>query len=195
LFQVEQIVMENKTESLSFGWTKKQKVEPKKRFVFSQNEQTDDNPINNKESLTKEEKEARSKRLKDEGIALAESLQYRNALAKWDEAIEYQETATLYEMKAQILLELQEPFPAVKAAEIAIRLEPQWAEGFLTLGRAQLHLGEVELAVGSLETGAKLNKEMEGLQEELNIARTLLLKQKKSGTVQHRITVIDETEE
>lgn len=40
---------------------------------------------------------------------------------------------------------LQEVFPAVEAAEMALKLRPLWWEGWQTLGRAQLNLGEVDL--------------------------------------------------
>lgn len=40
---------------------------------------------------------------------------------------------------------LQEVFPAVEAAEMAAKLDPLWWEGWQTLGRAQLNLGEVDL--------------------------------------------------
>lgn len=40
---------------------------------------------------------------------------------------------------------LQEVFPAVEAAEMAVKLNPLWWEGWQTLGRAQLNLGEVDL--------------------------------------------------
>lgn len=45
----------------------------------------------------------------------------------------------------QVLTILQEVFPAVKAAEMAVKFRPLWWEGWRTLGRAQLNLGEVDL--------------------------------------------------
>lgn len=47
-------------------------------------------------------------------------------------------------------MELGEVFPAVEAAEKAVKLDPTWAVARQTLGRAQLGFGEVEL-VFSLE--------------------------------------------
>ena len=40
---------------------------------------------------------------------------------------------------------LQEVFPAVQAAEMVVKLRPLWWEGWQTLGRAQLSLGELDL--------------------------------------------------
>lgn len=56
----------------------------------------------------------------------------------------------------QVLSILQEVFPAVEAAEIALKLRPLWWEGWQTLGRAQLNLGEVDLV--SLAEHCKKNQ-------------------------------------
>lgn len=55
----------------------------------------------------------------------------------------------------QVLTILQEAFPAVTAAETAVKLRPLWWEGWQTLGRAQLNLGEVDL----VSTAAMVTKE------------------------------------
>ena len=47
----------------------------------------------------------------------------------------------------QVLLELNELFPAVKAAEQAVVLDPTWAVAWQTLGRAQISLGEIEMVM------------------------------------------------
>jgi len=51
-----------------------------------------------------------------------------------------------------VLTILQEVFPAVKAAEMVVKLKPMWWEGWQTLGRAQLSLGEVDLVRTRAET-------------------------------------------
>ncbi|XP_062905703.1 tetratricopeptide repeat protein 33 isoform X3 [Mobula hypostoma] len=85
----------------------------------------------------------KSKRLKDEGVFLSENGRYWEAIGRWDEAIQLTpDCAALYEMKAQVLMILNEVFQAVQAAETAVRLNPQWWEAWQTLGRAQLSLGE-----------------------------------------------------
>ncbi|XP_071768086.1 tetratricopeptide repeat protein 33 [Centroberyx gerrardi] len=100
---------------------------------------------------------AKSKRLKEEGAALAEQGRHWEAVKKWDEAIQLTpDDPLLYEMKSQVLTTLQEVFPAVKAAEMAVKLRPLWWEGWQTLGRAQLNLGEVDLAVRSFQVAIHL---------------------------------------
>ncbi|XP_071219060.1 tetratricopeptide repeat protein 33-like [Salvelinus alpinus] len=89
---------------------------------------------------------AKSKRLKEEGVVLAQEGRHWEAVKRWDEAIQMTpENPLLYEMKSQVLTVLQEVFPAVQAAEMAVKLRPLWWEGWQTLGRAQLGLGEVDL--------------------------------------------------
>lgn len=94
----------------------------------------------------------KSKRLKEEGVFLSENGRYWEAIGRWDEAIQLMpDCAALYEMKAQVLMILNEVFQAVQAAETAVRLNPQWWEALQTLGRAQLSLGEVTLALRSFQ--------------------------------------------
>ncbi|XP_037553352.1 tetratricopeptide repeat protein 33 [Nematolebias whitei] len=77
-------------------------------------------------------------------------------------------------MKSQVLTILHEVFPAVKAAEMAVKFQPLWWEGWQTLGRAQLSLGEVDLAVRSFQIAIHLCPSETSLwQEDLNWAWTL----------------------
>lgn len=66
---------------------------------------------------------------------------------------------SLWFLSVQVLSILQEVFPAVEAAEMAVKLRPLWWEGWQTLGRAQLNLGEVDL-VSLPEHTQKRNKMM-----------------------------------
>ncbi|XP_060617408.2 tetratricopeptide repeat protein 33 [Anolis sagrei] len=105
-----------------------------------------------KKGLLLEECLAKSKRLKEEGTVLAESERFREAVHKWDEALQLTpEDATLYEMKSQVLMSLHEMFPAVHAAEMAVQRDPHSWEAWQTLGRAQLGLGEIALAIRSFQ--------------------------------------------
>ncbi|XP_013994758.1 tetratricopeptide repeat protein 33 isoform X5 [Salmo salar] len=85
---------------------------------------------------------AKGNRLKEEGTVLAQEGRHWEAIKRWDEAIQLTpDNPLLYEMKSQVLTILQEVFPAVQAAEMAVKLRPLWWEGWQTLGRAQLSLG------------------------------------------------------
>ncbi|KAI3362164.1 hypothetical protein L3Q82_012487 [Scortum barcoo] len=113
--------------------------------------------IKRRREILLEDCKTKSKRLKDEGTLLAEQGRHWEAIKKWDEAIQLTpDNAVLYEMKSQVLTILQEVFPAVKAAEMVVKLRPLWWEGWQTLGRSQLNLGEVDLAVRSFQVAIHL---------------------------------------
>ncbi|XP_051979422.1 tetratricopeptide repeat protein 33-like [Xyrauchen texanus] len=134
---------------------------------------------------------AKSKRLKDEGILLAEQGRNWEALKRWDEALQLTpDDAVLYEMKSQVLVILQEVFLAVQSAEMATGLRPLWWEAWQTLGRAQLSLGEVELAVRSFQVAVHLYPSQCALwEEDLNWALQL---QKQKQAIRQRATKEDE---
>ncbi|XP_068430578.1 tetratricopeptide repeat protein 33 [Clinocottus analis] len=113
--------------------------------------------IKRRREILLEDCAAKSQRLKDEGSVLAEHGRHWEAIKKLDEAIQLTpDNPLLYEMKSQVLTILQEVFPAVKAAEMAVKFRPLWWEGWQTLGRAQLNLGEVDLAVRSFQVAIHL---------------------------------------
>ncbi|XP_008290953.1 tetratricopeptide repeat protein 33 isoform X1 [Stegastes partitus] len=156
----------------SFGWKRKagEKVSKSavKQFEAEAEKPEDKGPsqdedvdwlhaIKRRREILLEDCAAKSKRLKEEGALLAENGRHWEAIKKWDEAIQLTpDNPELYEMKSQVLTILQEVFPAVKAAEMAVKFRPLWWEGWQTLGRAQLNLGEVELAVRSFQIAIHL---------------------------------------
>ncbi|XP_048359825.1 LOW QUALITY PROTEIN: tetratricopeptide repeat protein 33 [Sphaerodactylus townsendi] len=135
-----------------------------------------------KKGLLLEDCLAKSKQLKEEGAVLAENERYREALHKWDEALQLTpEDAALYEMKSQVLMSLHEMFPAVHAAEMAVQRDPHSWEAWQTLGRAQLGLGEITLAIRSFQIALHIypvNPEL--WNEDLSWARQLHKQQKKA---------------
>ncbi|KAE8636428.1 hypothetical protein XENTR_v10002988 [Xenopus tropicalis] len=78
-------------------------------------------------------------------------------------------------MKAQVLMGVHEIFPAVQAAETAVQRNPRFVEAWQTLGRAQLGLGEITMAIRSFQIGLHIcpaNTEL--WEQDLNWARQLL---------------------
>ncbi|KAL3041982.1 hypothetical protein OYC64_020030 [Pagothenia borchgrevinki] len=156
----------------SFGWKRKvgEKVSKTavQQFVAEAEKPEDAGPrredevdwlhaIKRRKEILLEDCAAKSKRLKEEGAELAGHGRHWEAIKKLDEAIELTpDNPLLYEMKSQVLTILQEVFPAVKAAEMAVKLRPLWWEGWQTVGRAQLNLGEVDLAVRSFQVAIHL---------------------------------------
>ncbi|XP_060046967.1 tetratricopeptide repeat protein 33 [Erinaceus europaeus] len=137
----------------------------------------------------------RSQQLKDEGASLAENKRYREAIQKWDEALQLTPSdASLYEMKSQVLMSLHEMFPAVHAAEMAVQRNPHSWESWQTLGRAQLGLGEIALAIRSFQVALHtypLNPEI--WQEDLSWARTLQEQQRAARRVERSQPPTDTT--
>ncbi|KAL9821957.1 tetratricopeptide repeat protein 33 isoform 1-T4 [Geothlypis trichas] len=181
----------------SFGW--KRKIGEKVSKATSQQfeaEAADDKDLGDDDDATwvlaaKRRKEVlledcvrKSKELKDEGANLAENRRYREALVKWDEALQLTpEDATLYEMKSQVLMSLHEMFPAVHAAEMAVQRNPRSWDAWQTLGRAQLGLGEIALAIRSFQVSLHIfpmNPEV--WKEDLSWARKLQEQQKATKT-------------
>lgn len=123
-----------------------------------------------------EDGRAKSERLKREGGVLAESERYWEAISKWEEALALTpEDETLHEMRAQSYLLLNEVYPAVQAAAKCTEVNPLWWVGHQTLGRAQLGLGDVAMAVKSFSRAVHLYPVDEELwKEDLLWAKSLL---------------------
>ena len=89
---------------------------------------------------------------KKEGILQAEIGNMESALKSFDEATLLSSSdSSIFEMKAQVLLSMNQVFPAIRAAHTSVRLSPLWSTAYQTLGRAQLGKGEVELALKNFE--------------------------------------------
>ncbi|CAN6476026.1 unnamed protein product [Victoria cruziana] len=135
-----------------------------------------------------------------EGNKLAENGRYYEALTKWEAALTLMpERAILHEQKAQVLLEIGEAWKALKAATRATELEPLWAEGWITLGRAQLNFGEPEASIESFDKALSIKPDLEEAKSDRQTALHLVKKRKRlqiAGTdvVGHRYTVKDENE-
>ncbi|XP_062456348.1 tetratricopeptide repeat protein 33 [Rhea pennata] len=179
----------------SFGWKRKigEKVSKATSQQFEAEAADDKDLVDDDEDnwvhATKRRKEVlledcikKSKQLKDEGADLAENMRYREAIHKWDEALQLTpEDATLYEMKSQVLMSLHEMFPAVHAAEMAVQRNPRSWDAWQTLGRAQLGLGEIALAIRSFQVSLHIfpmNPEV--WEEDLSWARKLHEHQEKA---------------
>ncbi|CAH2296435.1 tetratricopeptide repeat 33 [Pelobates cultripes] len=177
----------------SFGW--KRKIGEKVSKVTSQqfeeeaadlteNEEVDwHHTIKRKKEVLLEDNIVKSKSLKEEGITMAQNGRHLEAVKHWEEAIHLTpEDATLYEMKSQALMCLDEIFQAVQAAETAVQRDPHFVEAWQTLGRAQLGLGEITMAIRSFQVGIHLypaNSEL--WEEDLTWALKLLQQKKVAG--------------
>ncbi|XP_067678081.1 tetratricopeptide repeat protein 33-like [Haliotis asinina] len=180
----------------SFGWKRKTgaKVSKSTSSLFEENTKDDDEEVRSgdidwislapkRRIISLEDALGKSERLKNEGCVLAESDRYWEAIKKWDEALHFNPLdCKVYEMKAQALMALNELYPAVSAARKAVEVCPTWWVGHQTLGRAQLNLGEVRLALHSFSTAVHLNPaDQELWDEDLMWANSLMQQHKQAA--------------
>ncbi|XP_010539690.1 PREDICTED: tetratricopeptide repeat protein 33 [Tarenaya hassleriana] len=117
---------------------------------------------------------------RSQGDKLAEEGKYREALGKWETALNLMpENAALHEQKAQVLLELGDAWKAVKSATRATELDPSWAEAWTTLGRAQLNFGEPDSAIESFERALALKPDSREAKDDLHTAKQLVKKREQ----------------
>ncbi|KAI9200455.1 hypothetical protein LWI28_008233 [Acer negundo] len=110
-----------------------------------------------------------------QGNKLAEDGKFREALGKWEAALNLMpENAVLHEQKAQVLLEVGDAWNALKAAIRATELEPSWAEAWITLGRAQLNFGEPDSAMESFDKALAMKPDSEEARYDRQTALHLL---------------------
>ena len=191
----------------SFGWKRKFSGNIKKPATaakaFDENEQVEEEDVDpdfdwiaqakRQKFEALEDNKALFVRLKQEGVTLAEDEKFWQAIDRWDNALVINaEDATVFEMKAQALINLHEWIVAIKAAEKSVELRPNWWVAHQTLGRAQMGIGEVRLALRSFKVALHLNPDNEELRiDDLGWAFSLL-KEKEAKESSEIIT--DETE-
>ncbi|XP_021284483.1 tetratricopeptide repeat protein 33 isoform X1 [Herrania umbratica] len=158
----------------------------------------------NHENSSADSLDSDSKRLAQsfhaQGNMLAEDGKYREALGKWEAALNLMpENAVLHEQKAQILLEIGDAWSALKAATRATQLEPSWAEAWITLGRAQLNFGEPDSAIESFDRALAIKPDSVEAQDDRKTGVHLIKRRKQlhsSGlsSDENRYMVGDRTE-
>ncbi|KAG9457184.1 hypothetical protein H6P81_001692 [Aristolochia fimbriata] len=136
-----------------------------------------------------------------EGNQLAEEGKFREALGKWEAALNLTpEMSVLHEQKAQILLEIGDAWSAIKAAVRATELEPLWPEAWVTLGRAQLNFGEPDASLESFDRALSIKPDITEAQADRETALKLVRKRKQLHTsgltnaTESRYRVGDKTE-
>ncbi|GAB4817148.1 hypothetical protein N2152v2_004194 [Parachlorella kessleri] len=121
------------------------------------------------------------KELQEQGNTAAARGEWSLALRRWDEALAAgaADQHLLHEQKAQVYLEVGDPWRAIQSASAATQLQPAWADGHLTLARAQLNFGEPELALEQLNTVLQLHPQNTEALEEINTVRMLVMQRQQ----------------
>ncbi|XP_049274949.1 tetratricopeptide repeat protein 33 [Rhipicephalus sanguineus] len=178
-------------KATAFGWKRKAsgKVATGLATAFAENcaDENADPPegvdwlsgYKRRRNLLLEDCAQKSRRLRQEGTTLAELDRCWEALKKFDEALQLTPgDVEIHEMRAQVLMLLREDFAAVQEAEQVVKLDPSWWVAHQTLGRAQLQLGEIQMALRSFCSAVHLNPADEELRTE-DLLYTLQLLRKK----------------
>lgn len=85
----------------------------------------------------------------------------------------------------KVFLEAGKPFQAVQSAEEAVALAPTWADAHLSLARAQLAMGQVDLGQASMRAALALDPDhKEARQEYEELQRYLLTGEAFDGGTQ-----------
>jgi len=144
----------------------------------------DDSRLGN-DGLGPEQRKKRTEMLRTKGDQLAGAANFVPAVRAWREALFFCEDneirAILYEQIAQVLMEVDQLFNAVLAAEEAVKLRPQWGVAYLTLSRAQLQWGDPDVALLSLEKGLVVDPTSEEIKESLEQIKKILRTRAERG--------------
>ncbi|XP_076056420.1 uncharacterized protein LOC143034358 isoform X1 [Oratosquilla oratoria] len=171
----------------SFGWKKKVQILKRNVSLIGDGDSDDENyrgpeseRRNNMKSPRIQLDERKGQRLKEEGSVLAEAGKHELAIDKWRMALTYSpKDHSVYEMLAQVYMQLNELGSAVESATTATTLSPRSWENWQTLGRIQMNMGEVTLAVKSFSRAVLLCPQQRELwDEDLLWAKKLLAKYK-----------------
>ncbi|EEF42074.1 conserved hypothetical protein [Ricinus communis] len=132
------------------------------------------------EPLDSQSEKQLAESFQSQGNKLAEDGKYREALGKWEAALNLMPGSTvLHEQKAQVLLEIGDAWNALKAATRATELEPSWAEAWITLGRTQLNFGEPDSAIESFDRALALKPDVKEAQDDRHAALHLVKRRKQ----------------
>ncbi|XP_022656792.1 tetratricopeptide repeat protein 33-like isoform X2 [Varroa destructor] len=94
-----------------------------------------------------------------------------SALGLIDELLARRCDEKVFEMKAQILMELRRDYDAIRCCDASIKLNPLWWEAHHTHARALLVFGEPHLALKAFQRALRLNPADEEVWKELHWTR------------------------
>ena len=164
---------ETKFHDLLGPSVKKQRFDPQKTVhpMFTDDPEdgtdTNENPNSNRDAA---ERALAARDYLEKGGLLAEQGMLKEAISQWILGLSANppqyEASRLWESRAQAHMALEEWFLAVRCAEYATQNDPAWGDGFVTLGRAQLNLGEPSMAVASFQRALTIGLESEADTEE-----------------------------
>lgn len=137
-------------------------------------------------SIALEDSSTLCKRFKSEGTVLAENGRFWEALSKFKKALDYllpdesnnKIKSILHELCSQCYAELEEIFPAVESAELAVKCNPLCPISFLSLARSQINIGELYLARKNIQVSIHLDPSDSDAKKDLEHIRDLITRLK-----------------
>lgn len=117
--------------------------------------------------------------LKAKGNCYAREGNYIDAIQVYTRAVRVDpRDPVLYSNRSHAFLKLGQHFYALKDAETAIRLSPEWQKGYYRKGQVELDAGEYRLAIDTLNQGILINPCDDGLRRALQQAEKAAIKHK-----------------
>jgi tetratricopeptide (TPR) repeat protein len=133
------------------------------KIFFDENESDDEDQLYNELKSLK-----LSEEFQEKGAQAAELGEYQSALAYFQKSVYIsQNNFKALEMQAQVYLEVDEVFLALKSAEAAVSINPNWSIGLHTLARCQREMGEVSFSFESYKLASQLDPENEEIKTEI----------------------------
>jgi len=163
-----------------FGWKRKASLGTTSASGFGkageEEVEEEEEPPRKKQMLALEDPSSKAKRLRQEGIVLAEDGVWWGALGRWGAAAALTPADhTLHDMMAQAYMQVDELSSAVASASRAAQLAPLWWAAQQTRGRALLGVGELGAAIRCFSRALRLRpQEDEVRRDDLRWAHKLL---------------------
>ncbi|WWC89204.1 uncharacterized protein L201_004122 [Kwoniella dendrophila CBS 6074] len=133
-----------------------------------------------------EEDKSQAEQLKTKGNQLMSSKLYDSAIEKYTEAIKLYENPIYYSNRAAAWGGLNKHDQAIKDAEKALDLDPNFSKAYSRLGHAHFSSGNYEQAVQAYEDGLKIDSGNQNMKTALATAKSKFSESSSSNSVADR---------
>jgi len=129
------------------------------------NNDNNDNNGNNNNNNNVGDDNNNSNRMKSDdlrktGCEYAENGDYSKSMKCFNDALLLTPSChLLHELKAQVYLQLDQLLDAIECAKYSVKLQPNFADGYITLARINREMGEVQKSVEYYRTASSLDSQ------------------------------------
>ena len=123
------------------------------------NNDNDNNDSNNNDNNNDDNNNRmKSDELRKKGCDYAENGDYSKSMKCFNDALLLTPSChLLHELKAQVYLQLDQLLDAIECAKYSVELQPNFADGYITLARINREMGEVQKSVECYRTALSLD--------------------------------------